>query len=143
MFIDYFSDFDKLQHDEQSVSSLLAALLYIKDQVPALQAGTSEYCRECCGICFHLSEVTLPHELFRVSNRDLFDKIASMWPKYSGDSDYPVPSPNGNIHPVVIYTITKNCWIGEYGALRIELLDWCIEYCKQWVGNSQGEEVKV
>lgn len=142
MFIDYFSDFDVLHYDEQNVSSLLAALLHVKSNVPALQAGTTKYGGTYHGICFQLSTAALPKDLHRVVNQETFGEIAKLWPKYSGDSDYPVPNPNGDFHPLVIYTITKNCWIGEYGALRVELLDWCIEYCKQQlIYLKQGEVV--
>ena len=143
MFIDYLSEFVPQNQSESDVNSLLNALLHVKSQVSALQSGTSECGGENSGICYMLSELALPVELYHWTHIRDFNTIAELWPKYSGNGRYPVPSPNRNIDPETMYNITKNCWIGEYGALRIELLDWCIEYCKQWVGNSQGEGVKV
>lgn len=52
------------------------------------------------------------------------------WPKFSGDSRYPVPSPKGcppkdEFSRVAVSS--DNFWEGEYGALRWELLEFCID----------------
>lgn len=70
------------------------------------------------GICVHL----------QYYNKDEFKMLATSWPKYSGDSDYPVPG---------YYFIGANTedesqrmWdreVSDYAALRWELLEWCIE----------------
>ena len=51
------------------------------------------------------------------------------WPKFSGDSRYPVPSPKGwppedEFSRAAVSS--DNFWEGEYGALRKELLQFCI-----------------
>lgn len=56
------------------------------------------------------------------------------WPKYSGDFSYPVPVPSDlpnsdigiNVTPGMAYNYAGNYWAGEYGQLRMELLDFLI-----------------
>lgn len=52
------------------------------------------------------------------------------WPKYSGEIDYPVPSPDPIDNAQSIFWGWKNKWTGEYGQLRYELLDYLIERTK-------------
>ncbi|QLA10713.1 hypothetical protein TH2_147 [Shewanella phage Thanatos-2] len=55
----------------------------------------------------------------------LFEK----WSKFSGDISYPVPSPDQSLDEYDIYWISNKdgrLWIGEYGDLRKELLNFLI-----------------
>lgn len=119
------------------VSRLLDALLHVKSTVPMLQSGTTDLHPH--GICFQISGKVLPRGLYQKSNLALFGAIATLWPKYSGNHMHPVPSTLDGCSPVDLYYNVENCWVGEYGALRIELLDWCIEYCKQLLVTNQSE----
>ena len=56
---------------------------------------------------------------------DLRD-LCRKWPKAVNFDRYPVPCP-GYTNPVEGYYATEDKWAGEYGALRIELLDWLIQ----------------
>jgi len=49
------------------------------------------------------------------------------WDKFSGNWLYPVPSPDKEITPEDYY-IEHNKWTGEYGKLRMELLDHLIDW---------------
>lgn len=48
------------------------------------------------------------------------------WPKAVDSEGFPVPCP-GYTDPAEGYHATEDKWAGEYGALRIELLDWLIQ----------------
>ena len=48
------------------------------------------------------------------------------WPKAANSVGYPVPCP-GYTNSAEGYHATEDKWAGEYGALRIELLDWLIQ----------------
>jgi hypothetical protein len=60
-----------------------------------------------------------------------FKALCVQWPKFSGDDVFPVPSPypEDTAASVYLYGPSKNMWDPghPYGALRYELLDWCIE----------------
>ena len=56
---------------------------------------------------------------------DLED-LCRKWPKAVDTRGFPVPCP-GYINPAEGYHATEDKWAGEYGALRIELLDWLIQ----------------
>ena len=52
--------------------------------------------------------------------------LCRKWPKAANSVGYPVPCP-GYTNPAEGYHATEDKWAGEYGALRIELLDWLIQ----------------
>lgn len=52
----------------------------------------------------------------------------SGWSRFSGDRRYPVPSPDKHMTPKEYYQSTLDKWVGEYGKLRMELLDHLIEW---------------
>lgn len=56
-----------------------------------------------------------------------FKALATAWPKYSGNRTYPVPTPAGRT-PSSYFASRSNLWdrTTAYGALRWELLEWCI-----------------
>lgn len=47
------------------------------------------------------------------------------WPKFSGNVVYPVPGVD-RMTPSAAWARIHDVWVGEYGALRRELLDHCI-----------------
>lgn len=59
----------------------------------------------------------------------IIKSIAPAWPKYSGNVEYPIGTPE---QCIALYqctralTGTENMWVGEYGKRRIEFLDFCI-----------------
>lgn len=74
------------------------------------------------GICFQITHT---------NNYVYTKRLMRQWPKYSGDSDYPIPDPDGIEDPSVYYSRSGSSamWNKEhpYGALRHELLDYLIE----------------
>lgn len=51
------------------------------------------------------------------------------WPQFSGESAYPVPSPDRNHTPAqAFHGCLFPMWEGAYGELRLSLLDFCIDY---------------
>lgn len=84
------------------------------------------------GICFCTENMLYEHkvhELARISLSNLvnitFKPYFEKWPKFSGNEDYPIPDPFLGC-PRRVYWNMENMWVGEYGALRIELLDFLI-----------------
>ena len=79
------------------------------------------------GICYNTlygSAGNLTIELASAS-RDLRD-LCRKWPKAANFDGYPVPCP-GYTNSAAGYHATEDKWAGEYGALRMELLDWLIQ----------------
>lgn len=61
------------------------------------------------------------NNLINITFKPYFEK----WPKFSGEEEFPVPNPMGGC-PRHTYWNTSSMWTGEYGRLRIELLDFLI-----------------
>lgn len=53
--------------------------------------------------------------------------IFKEWASYSGDIVYPVPSPKPGWTPRKAFCIVDDLWVGEYGNLRMDLLNHCIK----------------
>lgn len=65
---------------------------------------------------------------------DLLEISIEKWSKFSGNRVFPVPSPpRYELDEADAYFAAENMWEGEYGALRIELLDHCIAYFEERV----------
>lgn len=58
----------------------------------------------------------------------LLFSLFKAWPKFSGTLSFPVPHPAEPFSAAAAraYYFAKDKWEGEYGALRMELLDFCI-----------------
>ena len=79
------------------------------------------------GICYNTlydSEDAITIEIASAA-RDLGD-LCRKWPKAVNFDRYPVPCP-GYTNPAEGYHATEDKWAGEYGLLRMELLDWLIQ----------------
>ena len=57
------------------------------------------------------------------------------WPKFSGDEDFPINDPHGIETACKIYDYLPK-WVGEYGALRFELLDHIINFLKKEIESA-------
>lgn len=66
---------------------------------------------------------------------DQFRDVYIQWPLYSGSMVYPVPSPSPAYTASDMYLISTPhmMWSPDhpYGALRLELLDWCIKFLEK------------
>ena len=56
------------------------------------------------------------------------------WPKFSGDVNFPINDPYNKVSAHRAYNDLPK-WVGEYGALRFELLDHVIDYLKKEIKN--------
>lgn len=99
---------------------VLQALIIMRD-------GTVRRAEE--GICYNL---TMLVPLLGWEVRELVVELFKGWPKHSGNPKYPVPSTYVEGAPPAIgaamsmYYDTTDLWVGEYGELRKELLDYTI-----------------
>lgn len=89
---------------------LLKALIKTKDSP-----------RPTYGICGNVSKNIQTHW---IGYGDYLTSLFMSWPKFSGVSSYPVPHPD--CESDCACSATPMLWEGEYGALRMELLDFCI-----------------
>lgn len=103
--------------------SLLVGLLDLRERLAA--DALYDY---GVGICGNLSHGGLAGD----EPDDVLEEAFRAWPKFSGNADYPVPSPEHGLSNEGAY-LFLNLWDGEYGKLRLELLDFCIEYAERRV----------
>ena len=77
------------------------------------------------GICLYIDD----HSGVKISHSVLCDLFSS-WDKFSGEYNYPVPSPTSGMTPRSAFSNLPK-WKGEYGKLRKELLKHCIATLEQ------------
>ena len=115
--------------------AMLSALLGIKKQVPDRTEGL------CSNIDAELlnmqreAQEQAEEELLEATFWDSYKllNLAFMsWPKFSGIGAYPIPSTKRDLEPSTAYAFLEK-WSrrSQYGKLRWELLDHCIEYFQQ------------
>ena len=87
------------------------------------------------GICTNLSnkvnsqvEESERYEL-RYELRHILEQAFYKWPKFSGDVQFPINDPYNEVSAYRAYGQLPK-WVGEYGALRFELLDHVIDFLK-------------
>lgn len=78
------------------------------------------------GICSNVNRALYKLDLHGVDHSTELYALFKTWPKYSGNSDYPVPSLYKDLSAEQQYGIAFNMWAGAYGELRVELLNHCI-----------------
>ena len=93
-----------------SKQKVLKALISLKEGVP----------ETCLGICCNIGYLVG----YRIDN--WIDEKVVKWSKFSGNKRWPVPCPK-NGSPKEVFCCTPNLWVGKYGKLRYELLDFLIE----------------
>lgn len=97
---------------------LHAQLVNIKTHGPEFHAG---------GICYNVDFAFVPLE--SASLDALLEQAFEAWPKYSGDDAYPIPGGEEAFDQ----THRDDMWNPNhpYGALRLELLDYLINYFEE------------
>lgn len=96
-----------------------------------LRAKVSDY--KATGIAndFHLGFGICSNAVLRDDDITIeLTYIFTRWPKYSGNPKYPIKAPNSQDSERGIYAWAVDydkMWLGSYGDLRIELLDFCID----------------
>ena len=101
---------------------MLQALLKVRDDY--FDSGRDFNYR--VGICANVNRALYKLGLHDVDFITELHALFETWHKYSGDSDYPVPSLCKDWSAEVQYYRAEDMWAGEYGELRIELLNHCI-----------------
>lgn len=89
------------------------------------------------GICSNLSDKV--NSQVEESERDELWQILKQafytWPKFSGDINYPINDPYNRVSAPRAYDQLPK-WVGEYGALRFELLDHVIDFLKKEIESA-------
>ena len=107
---------------QESGCAVLQKLIEISNTPPALLYSGG-------GICYHIldNEGNTP-----LGGYGAFDRFAQKWPKFTGNGAYPVPVPDWDYVEEDFadarraYASEPNKWVGQYGKLRRELLDFVI-----------------
>ena len=91
------------------------------------------------GICTNLSDkvnsqIEESEERYD-SGQILIDAAFCTWPKFSGDANFPINDPYNRDPAYRAYGCLPK-WIGEYGALRFELLDHVIDCLKREIESA-------
>ena len=83
------------------------------------------------GICSNLSDKvnSQVEESERYDSCHILKQAFYTWPKFSGDEQFPIKDPYNKVSAHRAYGCSPK-WIGEYGALRFELLDHVIDFLK-------------
>lgn len=74
------------------------------------------------GICNNVSEYMPPYV-----DSSVFKSLFVSWQHFSGSWLYPVPSTVPTLTHGGMYHYTDDVWVGEYGNLRMDLLNHCIK----------------
>ena len=82
---------------------------------------------KCNGICYNTFYNSFSNRTIELEGAfwGLGD-LCRKWPKAKNCDRYPVPCP-GYTNSAEGYHATEDKWAGEYGLLRMELLDWLIQ----------------
>lgn len=82
------------------------------------------------GLCYNIQSAWIRFGFPKSTDTSsIIKSIAPAWPKYSGNLEYPIGTPeqcSALYERTREITGTENMWVGEYGKLRIEFLDFCI-----------------
>ena len=91
------------------------------------------------GICTNLSEEVNSQigESEYYDSWEILKEAFYKWPKFSGDVNFPINDPYNKVSAHRAYDDLPK-WIGEYGALRFELLDHVIDYLKKEIESATG-----
>ena len=119
----------------------LLCLHHVKYNVMKSQHGLQSDTAVRFGLCYNVHSAWVRFGFSRhIDTSSIIKAIAPSWPKYSGNIDYPVGSPNecsALYHHTRAITGTENMWVGEYGKLRMEFLDFCITTVQEAVNTVQ------
>ena len=100
-----------------------------------------------CGICGNINrkvqnamDVELPEYVIdddeiTMNSERILKQAFYTWPKFSGDAGFPINDPFGFETAHDVYGDLPK-WIGEYGALRFELLDHVIDFLEKEIKSA-------
>ena len=90
------------------------------------------------GICTNLSDKVnsqIEESEERYESHQILEQAFCTWPKFSGDANFPINDPYNEVSAHRAYVRLPK-WIGEYGALRFELLDHIIDFLKKEIESA-------
>ena len=94
------------------------------------------------GLCEHIKACSDYHEE-RLAIQNALLGCFLLWPEYSGDPAYPVPSPDGYEDDEYDAEYAAECaydqldlWAGPYGEARMRLLDFIIQTLSEELHNA-------
>ena len=89
------------------------------------------------GICTNLSNKvnSQVEESERYEAEHILKQAFYKWPKFSGDVQFPINDPYNEVSAHRAYGYLPK-WVGEYGALRFELLDHIINFLKKEIESA-------
>lgn len=90
------------------------------------------------GLCDHIKACSSDHNE-RVAIQNALRQCFRLWPEYSGDPAYPVPSPDGDEddeYDAECAYDQLNLWTGAYGEARKRLLDFIIQTLSEELHNA-------
>ena len=90
------------------------------------------------GICTNLSDKVdnqVEESEERYDSGQILKQAFYTWPKFSGDVGYPINDPYNEVSAHRAYGYLPK-WVGEYGALRFELLDHIINFIEKEIENA-------
>lgn len=103
--------------------------LQLREGLKASLVATLQNPDPAKGICSHV----LDNNEDSVRLSAMLEQLFRSWPKYSGNYLFPVPAPDkdegegSESFAFESATLEATLWKGEYGALRKELCQWCID----------------
>lgn len=128
---------------KEGMQVLHALLKDVREVATAHRAGMSNpNCfQQECGICYAI-ETLRPRDADAPTVAQLCKAamaVARRWPKYSGYPQFPVPDADTQRDdPSAAFMDPHDVWVGPYGDMRMELLDFLIEQTKDTTTN-EGE----
>lgn len=90
------------------------------------------------GLCERIKACSGDHEE-RIAIQNALRQCFRMWPEYSGDLVYPVPSPDGyedDEYAAECAYDQLDLWTGPYGEARMRLLDFIIQTLSEELHNA-------
>lgn len=116
---------------------LLRALLIVREKVNKGQVtGGAGLCSLTTNIMCHLTTGIL--YTFSLENtQEILKQLFTQWPKFTGNTDYPVPGGYKEYRRASIYNVM---WEGKYGELRMELLNFCIDTLQNKLEQTTSSE---
>ena len=98
-----------------------------------IKAGNFDKRYGICGNMEHKVDDEVPEECY--DSWQILKQAFRTWPKFSGDVNFPINDPYNRDPAHRAYDYSPK-WIGEYGALRFELLDHVIDFLKKEIESA-------
>lgn len=130
----------KAEYTTEQLEAALLVALYTRDSIEAA-IDTDDMTVLRYGLCAEWEEQLDHLKLFGLGLVDIRNELYQEWPGYSGERWYPIPMPGdmqdaydeyesdggSNCEAEWMYDNTDDMYEGEYGAMRMDCLQYLIE----------------